>query len=463
MHDEEFKGAEEEALKAWQGEPKQKVVAKELADFGKLIFGESFIGTKIRPVPETETNAPGLQKIAKKLKFGEIVFYDPAGNKIFLNKNSERPLLIVMGHESLHKLKENAPDLYKKLDKILKGKELEFDKYMKNLNSARKAGGIEILNTEEVREEFIADFVGEAMAKPTFWKKLNAEDPSLARKLAKIVIELVKRIRKAAASGHADPQGPWKYFKDIDVVEAEAAKIYAQYAKKAGEAQPVKHPTKVIIKQKIPEGWKVAIQPNWRKRSGWKAEVDWEHKRIVFETTKDAESAEILNHEIGHILIENELSKTDFPTPQKMSDVKSSLLKEYANITKENDVHPNLVREHLAMDYGTYLSNKSELSDELVDLFEKHMDAKPETPKPAKAEKEPLEKSKKESVTTKKPEKIIPPSIEQLVKLSLDEDIKYTKKVKVGGRITSASKNAGEALSEVTEQRDITKRILNCV
>jgi len=257
MHDGEFKGAEEEALRAWQSEPKQKVVAKELADFGKLIFGESFIGTKIRPVPETEANAPGLQKIAKKLNFGEVVFYDPAGtdfnyvngfydtvtNKIFLNKNSERPLLIVMGHESLHKLKENAPDLYKKLDKVLKGKELNFDKYMKKLNSSRKAGGLPTLDTAETREEFIADFVGEAMAKPTFWKKLNAEDPGLAKKLAEIVIELVKRIRKAAASGFADPQGPWKYFKDLDAVEAEAGKIYAQYAKKVGKAPKLQKTT----------------------------------------------------------------------------------------------------------------------------------------------------------------------------------------------------------------------------
>ena len=62
-----------------------------------------------------------------------------------------------------------------------------------------------------------------------------------------------------------------------------------------------------------------------------------------------------------------------------------------------------------------------------------------------------------------KPDKVIPPDNAQLIKAALDNDIKYTKKVVINGRTVTASKNAGEALEEVTEQRGIMKRIINCV
>jgi hypothetical protein len=116
----------------------------------------------------------------------------------------------------------------------------------------------------------------------------------------------------------------------------------------------------------IPEGWTTAIQPNWRKTPGWQAEVDWKDKRLVFESEADAKDPAIVNHEIGHVQIEDKLGDI-----QKLSD--SPLLEEYSKLMRApDDMHINFIREHLAMDYGDYLTSPEKVNPDLKTFFEKH-------------------------------------------------------------------------------------------
>jgi len=120
----------------------------------------------------------------------------------------------------------------------------------------------------------------------------------------------------------------------------------------------------------LPKGWSFALQPNFRRTPGWKAEVDWKDKRIVFETEADSKNPAIINHEIAHILIEDVLDEE--ASIQKMSEAKSPLLLEFAKLTNTMDVHPNLVRENLAIHYGDFLTDPSSVGKEFQDLFNKH-------------------------------------------------------------------------------------------
>lgn len=122
---------------------------------------------------------------------------------------------------------------------------------------------------------------------------------------------------------------------------------------------------------KIPEGWRSEVQGNWRRTPGWKSEVDWQHRRIVFETEEDARNIDISNHEVAHIRIEDKLGYIE-----KLSD--SPILEEYAGIRKEDkDTHVNFVREHLAIDYGEYLTNPNAVDPALKDFFKRQF---PESP-----------------------------------------------------------------------------------
>lgn len=130
--------------------------------------------------------------------------------------------------------------------------------------------------------------------------------------------------------------------------------------------QGVQVPATQAIPLDIPEGWTTAVQPTWRRTPGWQAEVDWKDKRIVFETEADSKNVDIVNHEIGHIQLEDKLGDV-----QKLSD--SPLLQTYAKIRKEpKDTHINFIREHLAMDYGQYLTDPEKVTPELKALFEEH-------------------------------------------------------------------------------------------
>ncbi len=135
----------------------------------------------------------------------------------------------------------------------------------------------------------------------------------------------------------------------------------------------------------VPSGWKVEVQPNWRRTPGWKSEVDWKDKRIIFETAKDAKNVNIINHEIAHIRLEDSLGYVE-----KLSD--SPFLEEYAKIRKEpKDTHINFIREHAAMDYGEYLTNPSKIPSEVATVFDKYFPKIPKPPvEPGKIEGSPI-------------------------------------------------------------------------
>jgi len=228
-----------EAEEARKESPEYKEAIAALESVGTRVFGDKFETGKIKVAPETK-ETESLRKVASSLNLGNINFYDARGTQldgvngfydvatkqIYLNTNAERPLLVVMGHESLHKIKKDKPDLYKSLKPILTGKALGFDKYVENLNSAREEAGLKPVDTAKASEEFIADFVGTRLTKASFWKKLHEQDPTLTRNLADVLTELIKKIRKALTGRDAK-----NYFKDLDAIETEIAKIYAQYAK----------------------------------------------------------------------------------------------------------------------------------------------------------------------------------------------------------------------------------------
>jgi len=238
----EFKAATPEAQK--EVSPEQSASLKAFDDAGIRTWGNDFVVGVVKIAPETE-ETKGIQKIATSLKMGNIVFYDAPKtqldgvngfynhqtNEIFVNKSSTKPLLTVAGHETLHKLKAQSADLYKTLISTLRDKAVGYKEYTDNLNKKRVERGLpELTNKEKLSEEFIADFAGQALTTANFWNKLNAEDPTITKTLAKLLTDIIKQIRAALGTKGR------KHFKDIDAVEA-LAKTYAGFAKE-GKAAP---------------------------------------------------------------------------------------------------------------------------------------------------------------------------------------------------------------------------------
>ena len=268
------------------------------------------------------------------------------------------------------------------------------------------------VKAEDVTDKGVTDFIKEAkkdIEEDLKFAKTKGNEP--LERVSKADLKLLetnvgkyidKRIEEAEKTRLVDKD------KELDRLKGLRGKLVAK---------PVK---KEIVKEPIPKGWKAEVQPNWRRTKGWKAEVDWKDKRIVFETKEDLESVEINNHEIAHIIIENKLIKEIEFSVQKMKDVKSQLLLDFAEITDEMDIHPNFVREHLAMDYGNYLGDPAKVSVEKRKLFEKHNLSKEKeiAKKLTKKPVVPAEKVTRDEIVERELKKEVPREKERI-----DEDI----------------------------------------
>jgi len=416
---------------AAEATPEQEAALKAINDVGERVFGEAHEARKIKIAPETD-ETKSVQNVSDSLKMSGVVFfdasetqldgvngfYDPITKKIYVNKNTEKPMLVVFAHESLHELRDKAPDLYKKLISTLRGKAIGLKEYTDGLNSKRKEQGLtELTDKEILSEEFVADFASQAIPTADFWNKLNAENPTTTRKLAEILINLINQLRKTFGVNAK------KQFKDIDAVEA-LAKTYAEYAKRTSPGA-----TEATGKEVLPTTQKT---------------------EEVAETTPQAEPVTEKTPTTAIPEIKSTLEAVEFgkkATPEEVEELKK--LNEKATAEQKAKLQES-------SDIGTKAQflNEAIQASEGRDFEKKQREG---------AEKKKIEQSPASEKVEKEPEKIIPPDTEQLIKVALDEDISYTKKVKVGKRTTSATKNAGEALSEVTEQRDILKRILGCV
>jgi len=149
---------------------------------------------------------------------------------IYINAKAEAPHLVTLGHELIHTLKIDEPDLYQKLLDTTEGLIQNFHVFQKLLDDSSIASGIKSEKGEAAKEELYAEFTGEQFLNTTFWKKLHDQDPTLFKKAIKIVKDLIDRAVDWL-KGQISIKNT--FFKDIRKVQDSLANIMKEYAKKA--------------------------------------------------------------------------------------------------------------------------------------------------------------------------------------------------------------------------------------
>lgn len=168
--------------------------------------------------------------------------YEPGTDTIYINERAENPYLVVLGHESLHRLRARHGDLYKQLVEAAKGADSGFEAWLKRTNASRKAAGLREMTAEDAlaREEHLADFAGQQFADPKFWARIDKHDADLGKRLAGYVHEILEKIRAFLRRMGAAPQ----YFAQVNRVQDALASVYTEFARRErqvadGTAQPV--------------------------------------------------------------------------------------------------------------------------------------------------------------------------------------------------------------------------------
>lgn len=165
----------------------------------------------------------GSEKLVADIKraFGhDVVFYDSPGRfadgfvtdsvpgTIFVSAKSQRPARAVIGHELTHALRTGASPVYDVLERAI-GKLLQDpEKHGLDLNATRRAAGLKDLDAGALREELIADVVGDQLDKPSFWRAVAGETPRGFRGLATRALDAIgdalARLRRGRGFGTSE-------------------------------------------------------------------------------------------------------------------------------------------------------------------------------------------------------------------------------------------------------------------
>jgi hypothetical protein len=189
---------------------------------------------------------PAMQRIAdlfrKKLVYfavaeGSIDFLDGAvlsgSDTIFVNINSSRPHVRILGHEMVHALRFSDPKLYARLVTHL-------TPYLDQAGMSRYR---QIMAQEGMKdpalilEEAIADIVGDRFGESAFWQMMADENPTMFQQLARVVIDFLDSVMAKLRSGQTlDSKN---LLTDVGAARQAVASVLSTFEQGQAAAQPV--------------------------------------------------------------------------------------------------------------------------------------------------------------------------------------------------------------------------------
>ncbi|GAB1351306.1 hypothetical protein MASR1M12_00360 [Erysipelotrichia bacterium] len=222
-----------------------KTASQKLAKLERIIADETednrFIGAFQAVPAETLTDGEMISQLMKDV-FGKnlVVFKSnhPDGSffhgtvipsrdskTAFIEASTDKPATVVAGHELLHLLKADAPDLYQQLTNDLEGLVKDFPHFKARFE--RLSGKA----TEEtaVKEELFGDFLGDQMADKAFWGKVARKNPSAFKRIAVLIQEMFARFKNWLTS---NDYGSSEFFSDIDAAQNAFSSVLADYSRR---------------------------------------------------------------------------------------------------------------------------------------------------------------------------------------------------------------------------------------
>ena len=212
---------------------------------------EQFKGLKLTLLPtpsKPADNAPKAEKVryaavdlAARLFGKRVIFYranmqfangiqaDYVPGAIFVNEATTRPWMAVIGHELLHALQQDQPALYAKLGDRLRSLLENPGAYGEELNRRRAARGMPPLGFDKLREELIADIVGDNFTDPVFWRQMAAGQPSMFQRVLQAIRDFFDAI--LAKLENERPYDTKRYLNDVRAARdavADAMKAFAE-------------------------------------------------------------------------------------------------------------------------------------------------------------------------------------------------------------------------------------------
>ena len=148
---------------------------------------------------------------------------------IFISKNTDKPVLTLLGHELLHNLAAENSELYNKFKLYIEAnnKSGVAEKYKAGL---KKISQYSTLDDAGITEEYLGNVVGHMFAQQSFWEKLARTEPTLFARILNILRDMLQTIK-------SNFQGAASTLKDVNEAETVTAKVFAKYARLYSEGK----------------------------------------------------------------------------------------------------------------------------------------------------------------------------------------------------------------------------------
>ncbi len=158
-----------------------------------------------KAVADILSSAYGVKFAEYSAEDGLNGYYDPETRTIYINQESDEPVLTTISHELLHDLKVNDPGAFYTLRQIVNQDMnlTSLEAYKKSLLTAYDAigkdysGMTEMELYEHVLEEAMADLCAEVMRDPATITRIAEADKNLAQRIIGKLSEILETIRRA--------------------------------------------------------------------------------------------------------------------------------------------------------------------------------------------------------------------------------------------------------------------------
>lgn len=181
-----------------------------------------------------------VQTIAKRLFGHEVVFVKFAGTPlfngamsdkipgvVFINVESKRPHMAVLGHELLHQLRATNPTTYNvlkmRLERLLRDPKAHYAALQAKYDKAGKSSA-----AVKFEEELHADIVGDFFMDPQFWQDMARDRPGLFKRVVNAVLKFLDDTLAKMTGSH--PFGTDKIVADVRAARAAVVDAFGQFS-----------------------------------------------------------------------------------------------------------------------------------------------------------------------------------------------------------------------------------------
>lgn len=142
---------------------------------------------------------------------------------VFVRADTDKPHMSVLGHELLHQLRKETPDLYDQLASRLQSMVENESSYASQLATRYERQGGQL--PKEWREELYADIVGDNFSNPDFWEAMAKDQPGLFQRVAEAIRKFLDNVLS-----RAEPFATGQYLRDVQGARDAVAQAMRQFS-----------------------------------------------------------------------------------------------------------------------------------------------------------------------------------------------------------------------------------------